>query len=70
MTFRFVHDNLAAWPVAWMCDALEVAESGYHAWAGRAPSPAARRRGELVAAIQSIHAEVRGRYGSPGWRPS
>ena len=65
MTFRFVEDNLAEWPVAWMCDALEVSESGHHAWAGRVPSPAARRRGELVAAIESIHAEVRGRYGSP-----
>ena len=65
MTFRFVEDNLAEWPVAWMCDALEVSESGYHAWAARGPSAAERRRGELVAAIESIHAEVRGRYGSP-----
>ena len=65
MTFRFVKDNLAEWPVAWMCDALEVSGSGYHAGAGRVPAPAARRRGEVVAAIESIHAEVRGRYGSP-----
>jgi len=42
-----------------------VSESGYHAWAARSPSPAEERRGELVAAIRVIHAEVKGRYGSP-----
>jgi putative transposase len=51
--------------VAWACDALEVSESGYHAWAAREPSPAERRRAELVAAIGEVHAEVKGRYGSP-----
>jgi transposase InsO family protein len=48
-----------------MCEALEVSESGYYAWAARDPSPAERRRAGLVAAIEVIHAEVRGRYGSP-----
>jgi transposase InsO family protein len=48
-----------------MCDALEVSESGYYAWAARAPSEAERQRGKLVAAIEVVHAEVRGRYGSP-----
>jgi transposase InsO family protein len=51
--------------VAWACEALEVSESGYHAWAGRTPSPAQQRRDRLVAAIEQVHAEVRGRYGSP-----
>jgi putative transposase len=48
-----------------MCDALDVSESGYYAWAARTPSAGDRRRAELVAAIEVIHAEVRGRYGSP-----
>jgi putative transposase len=48
-----------------MCEALEVSESGYYAWAGRPPSPTEQRRCELVAAIEAIHADVRGRYGSP-----
>jgi transposase InsO family protein len=48
-----------------MCEALEVSESGYYAWANRSPSRAEQRRGELVAAITVIHAEVKGRYGSP-----
>ena len=48
-----------------MCDALDVSESGYHAWATRAPPEGEHRRGRLVAAIEAIHAEVKGRYGSP-----
>ena len=48
-----------------MCDALDVSASGYYAWAARPPSPAEQRRGELVTAIEVIHAEVKGRYGSP-----
>jgi putative transposase len=48
-----------------MCAALEVSESGYYAWAGRTRSKAEQRRDELVAAIEVIHAEVKGRYGSP-----
>ena len=51
--------------MAWACAALEVSESGYHAWSAREPSKAGRRRAELVAAIKEVHAEVKGRYGSP-----
>lgn len=51
--------------MSWMCDALEVSAAGYYAWARRSPGPAAVRRQELLAAIGQIHAEVRGRYGSP-----
>lgn len=42
-----------------------MSESGYHAWASRPPSAGEQRRAELSAAIAGIHAEVRGRYGSP-----
>ena len=52
-------------PVSWMCEALEVSESGYYAWAGRSPSAAAGRRDALLAAIRQIHADVKARYGSP-----
>ena len=52
-------------PVSWMCEALDVSESGYHSWASRPPSPSEERRGRLLAAIRGIHSEVKGRYGSP-----
>lgn len=51
--------------MSWLCEALEVSESGYHAWAKRPPSKVQERPAELVAVIAAVHAEVRGRYGSP-----
>ena len=65
MTFAFVADHADEWPVAWMCEALEVSASGYYAWSARADSPAECRRHELAQAIADIHADVRQRYGSP-----
>ena len=61
MTFRFIADHADEWPVAWMCEALEVSASGYYAWAARADSPTAEWRQELVGAIADVHAEVRQR---------
>jgi putative transposase len=42
-----------------------VSGPGYHARAGRPGSRTELRRGELLAAIEEAHAEVKGRYGSP-----
>lgn len=44
---------------------MEVSESGFHAWSSRPPSALAARRELLADAIRRIHAEVKGRYGSP-----
>lgn len=65
MTFDFIARHVGALPVAWMCEALDVSESGYHAWVARPPSTMRTRHDELAAAIAVIHAEVQGRYGSP-----
>jgi putative transposase len=65
LTFQFIADNAEAWPVAWMCEALEVSTSGYYAWVTRPDSPTQQWREELVAAIEEVHAEVKQRYGSP-----
>jgi putative transposase len=48
-----------------MCRALGVSRSGYYAWLTRKPSAAELRREELTEEITTIHAEVKGRYGSP-----
>jgi len=65
LTFRFIEEHRGEWPVAWMCDALEVSASGFHAWLDREPGAAEKRRADLLAVIEVIHAEVKGRYGSP-----
>lgn len=51
--------------MAVLCRTLEVSRSGFYAWRSRAPSAAAVRREELTEQVAAIHAEVKGRYGSP-----
>jgi putative transposase len=38
MTFAFVAKHRGIWPVRWMCEALGVSRSGFHAWLTRSPS--------------------------------
>lgn len=53
------------WPVAWLCDALEVSPAGFYAWLERPESPSQQRRQQVTAAMSEIHTEVRQVYGSP-----
>jgi transposase-like protein len=32
MKFVFIAKHRSIWPVAWLCDALGVSQSGFHAW--------------------------------------
>ena len=65
MRFAFIRDHKAAFPVEVLCEVLKVSRGGYYAWSRRPPSPAALRRGELVAEIRTAHGESRATYGSP-----
>ena len=65
MTFRFIENHRAQWPVRLLCAALEVSPAGYYAWRGRPASPRQRRRDALRSEIEAIHARVKARYGSP-----
>lgn len=47
MKFSFIAKHRSVWPVAWMCEALAVSRSGFHAWLTRGPS----RRAKTDAAI-------------------
>jgi transposase InsO family protein len=63
--FAWIEERKAEFPVAVMCRVLEVSRSGFYAWRTRPPSAAEERREELTHEVQRIHAEVKGRYGSP-----
>lgn len=65
MTFAFIEAHQQTWPVRVMCDALEVSPSGFYSWLRRPPSFQEQRRESLLVLIQGIHAEAKGRYGSP-----
>jgi len=65
MRFRFIEDRRVEYPVRIMCDVLEVSRAGYYAWRSRPESTRSAENRELLADIQQIHSDNRGRYGSP-----
>ncbi len=52
MMFGFVAKHRGVWPVSWMCDALGVSRSGFHAWLTRPRSDRSIRDEELSAVIR------------------
>src|SRR3984893_15314108 len=42
MKFVFIAKHWTIWPGAWLCDALGVSRSGFHAWLNRSPSARSR----------------------------
>src|SRR4051794_25085750 len=42
MKFVFIAKHRNIWPVAWLCNAMGVSRSGFHAWLKRTPSVRSR----------------------------
>src|SRR5947209_6622807 len=57
--------HIREYPIALMCRALEVSESGYHAWSKREVSQRAQEDQALAEQIAHIFQANRGVYGSP-----
>src|SRR3954463_1626210 len=53
MKFAFVAKHRGIWPVRWMCEALGVSRSGFHAWLPRSPSKRARADSETGARVRA-----------------
>ncbi|MGY6644050.1 MAG: IS3 family transposase [Salinarimonas sp.] len=51
MRFAFIARHRRIWPVAWLCEALDVSRSGFHAWLNRSPSARSRHDEVLVTVI-------------------
>ena len=51
--------------MAVLCRVTGVSRSGYSAWSKRSPSDTRTRREELLTQIQTVHAEMQERSGSP-----
>ncbi len=65
MIFAGIEERKGEWPVTHLCRVLEVSRSEFYAWRSREPSAAEVRREELTEEVKGIHAEVKGRYGTP-----
>jgi len=64
MKYAWIREHRDSFPVAVLCDVLEVSASGYYAWLDRPPSPRTQRHDQIQAAVQQLHAESHGIYGS------
>ena len=53
MKFGFIAKHRGVWPVRWLCEALGVSRSGFHAWLTRPLSARARSDEELGAKIKA-----------------
>src|ERR671916_157996 len=65
MSYAFIRDHAASFPVRVLCEVLGVSRSGYYAWAGRPESVRAAADRALAAEIRVAHEDSRGRYGGP-----
>jgi putative transposase len=61
--YAWIERNRDSYPVAVMCEVLEVSTSGYYAWLKREPSPREQRRAAIAEAAERAHYESHGIYG-------
>jgi putative transposase len=62
--YAWIREHRDSFPVAVLCEVLEVSASGYYDWLDRPPSPRAERHVKIQAVVQQVHAESHGIYGS------
>jgi len=65
MRFRFIEDHRTEYPVRVICGVLDVSPAGYYAWRSRPESRRTAANRALLADIERVHRDTRGRYGSP-----
>lgn len=63
MKYEFIREHRARFPVARLCQALEVSRSGFHAWLERPASAHAQTDQRLLVDIRRVHLEHRQAYG-------
>ena len=64
MKFGFVAKHRGVWPVLWLCEALGVSRSGFHAWLTRPLSARARNDEVLGARVRASFAASDRTYGA------
>ena len=64
MRFAFIAKHRHVWPVSWLCEALDVSRSGFHAWLRRGPSAREAADEGLTAKIRSSFVGSARTYGA------
>lgn len=65
MRFQFIEAQKTDFPVAALCEVMQVSRSGFYAWIKRAPSARAWDDEALLKNIKSVFEDSRKTYGSP-----
>lgn len=65
MTYEFIREEKANFPVALLCNVFGVQRSGFYAWTQRPPAASSFRREQLAVKARAIHTMTNGAYGSP-----
>jgi len=65
MSYECIKSCANEYPVARVCEVLQVSESGYYAWLKRRPSQREQANQSLKTRIQAIWEQVKQRYGAP-----
>lgn len=64
MKYAWIHEHRDMFPTAVMCDVLHVSTSGYYDSLQRKPGRRTKRQQRIQQAVQQVHAESHGIYGS------
>ena len=64
MKYAWIREHRDSFPVAVLCEVLEVSASGFYDWLDRPLSPRAERHAQIQVAVQQVHTESHGVYGS------
>ena len=64
MKYAWITQHRDSFPVRVMCDVLHVSPSGYYDSIARPPSARAERHERIQQAVEQVHAESYGIYGS------
>jgi putative transposase len=62
--YAWIQEHRDSFPIAVMCDVLQVSASGYYDSLTREPSPRQQRHARIQKAVQQAHAASHGNYGS------
>ena len=63
MKYAWIREHRDSFPVAVMCEVLEVSKAGYYAALDRPPSPRAQRSARIRESVRQAHAGSYGVYG-------
>jgi putative transposase len=62
--YAWIREQADSFPIAVMCQVLEVSSSGYYDWRDRSPSPRSQRHERIQESVKQVYAQSHRIYGS------